>query len=201
MTHDDDQKPPTWVDDVTRYDNPVAEESEPQAQSEQASGPLDSLHEEEMTMSPTPTTQLTERYVRLLLRHARIQTTVLVLGLLWLLVAMTGSFLFDNSGIGKDIERGCSVSGLGEAMCTFTNRGWTPGATCIDVGVRVKASGELRGVKTVCSGTLAPRDSKNIQTSVLEGFERPTDWCKGGWGDSGGSWGDYCDISVVDVTE
>ena len=200
MTHDD-RKPPTW-DDQTRYNNPVAEEPEALSTDETSTAPPPNIRQEGTTMSPTTETPPTERRVRLLLRHARIQTFVLGFGLLGLLVVSVAGFLYENSGIGRDIDASPTISGNGSAHCTFTNRGWAPGADCFRVGVEVKALGMVRGEHVVCSGKLYPKESKTITMSILEGSTRPTDWCTGGWGDSGGtSWLDYCDVWIERIAD
>lgn len=107
------------------------------------------------------------------------QSTLLTLITGWLFVSSCGSFVFANSGIGANIDRNCSVMGTGHAECHFTNTGWSPGSTCVRVGVRRNADGMVLGHVLACSGRLDINDSEAVNVSVLDGSVTPLEFCGG----------------------
>lgn len=127
----------------------------------------------------------------------RYQSVVLTIILLWMVFSWSAEFAYNNAGIGAAVDQACTVRGDGEATCTFTNMGWSPGSQCVRVGVQRTSDGERLGAALACSGNLATNDSRVVTVSVLEGSTAPMAFCAAGLGEA---WTDACTVFVDAAT-
>ena len=125
--------------------------------------------------------------------NSKYQSVVLTLILFWMVVSWSAEFAYNNAGIGANIQESCSVRGTGDAACTFTNMGWSPGSHCVRVGVQRTSDHERFGSALACSGNLATNDSRVVEVSVLDGATGPTDFCVA---ELGQPWTSVCTVFI-----
>lgn len=129
--------------------------------------------------------------------NTKYQSVVLSIILLWMVASWSAEFAYNNAGIGANIHQSCSVRGTGDAVCTFTNMGWSPGSQCVRVGVQRTSDGQRFGSALACSGNLATNDSRVVEASVLDGATGPMDFCVAGLGQP---WTSVCTVFVDPAT-
>ena len=102
----------------------------------------------------------------------------------WLLAIVPAGF-----ACGKPrIEQQCTMNGLGEGKCAFTNTGDGEGAMCGVVRVFRKDGSREIVSNTICSGKLAESSTINIEFSMPETRE----FCDGS---TGQSWNAICSFA------
>ncbi len=91
-----------------------------------------------------------------------------LIGSVILLAAAAWVYFF--SEIGQKTEVECQINALGEGHCQFTNLGWTPGASCVNVGIK-NGKGKIAPGSLVCSGRVWPNDTtrKDVSISIPSG--------------------------------
>jgi hypothetical protein len=124
---------------------------------------------------------------------SRYQSVVLTVILLWMVFSWSAEFAYNNVGIGAVVDQSCTVRGDGDATCTFTNMGWSPGSQCVRVGVQRTSDQARLGSALACSGNLATNDSSVVTVSVLEGSTAPVAFCAGALGQA---WTEVCTVFV-----
>lgn len=124
---------------------------------------------------------------------SKYQSVILTVILFWMVLSWSAEFAFNNSGVGASVQQSCSVRGNGDAACTFTNMGWSPGSHCVRVGVQRNGDQERLGAALACSGNLAANDSRVVEVSVLDGATAPSDFCVAGLGQA---WTSVCSVFI-----
>lgn len=104
-----------------------------------------------------------------------------------------------------DVISDCSVNGLGNATCTFRNRGTAQGSTCVYVLLTHRDATAWRGSKLlggpVCSGLVAAGDVRQIQQFLSFRSDKdysfsPSEFCDGGYRVT---WTTVCTLTTTEV--
>ncbi|MFU8804818.1 MAG: tetratricopeptide repeat protein [Bradymonadaceae bacterium] len=103
-----------------------------------------------------------------------------------------GMVLFLNIGSPPPLNPDCIMNGYGQGTCTFSNPSSRANGAC---GSVIAWCGDIlrsRKSSTMCSGDVAPRDSKQMTFSVA-GFDRITPAYK--------DWRDECSFTWIPLTD
>lgn len=107
-------------------------------------------------------------------------------------VLVLGFAIYLASGGKAPLEPDCNMNGFGRGTCTFSNTGSRANGAC---GYITAWCGDIlrsRKSSTICSGDVAPRDSKQMDFSVA-GFDRITP--------NYGDWRDTCSFVWISAQD
>ena len=107
-------------------------------------------------------------------------------------IAGLAVLLLFAAGCGKaDIDVQCTMNGLGQGSCSFTNTGSGGGALCGQIKVYRTLGDDHITSNKFCSGEVGKSSTANIDFSIPD----VRTFCDG---EAGQSWSDLCAFEFVD---
>ncbi len=138
-----------------------------------------------------PTDKIIAHALKLRDIHSRNRKKSFAIGIP-LVLLLCGLLFYAMSNKAEPLEPHCTMNGNGRGTCTFSNTGSRANGSCGHVTAWCSRITNSRSSTTMCSGQVAPRDSKQMDFSIPS-FDRMTP--------DRGDWRDACSFIWVDEND